>query len=242
MKLYIVGFGPGGEAGMTLAAREALANSELIVGYTAYVELIKQIFPEKIFVSTPMRHEKERVTLALSEAAKGRDTALICSGDSGIYGLASLAIELSPSWPGVELEIIPGVTAALSGGAVLGSPLTCDFAAISLSDLLTPWEKIEKRLDMAAAADFAIVLYNPASHRRTDRLARACGIILRHRSPDTVCGFVRGIGRSGQESRILTLSELRDTQTDMLTTVFVGSSETKVVNGRMVTPRGYRNV
>ena len=166
---------------------------------------------------------------------------MICSGDAGIYGMASPLLELADEF-GVEVEIIAGVTAASSGAALLGSPLTCDFAVISLSDLLTPMELIEKRLENASEADLCIVLYNPSSHRRSDYLKRACEIVMRHRSPQTVCGIVQNISRDGEHSRILTLAELSDTQVDMFTTVFIGNSATKNINGKMVTPRGYKNV
>ncbi len=238
--LYIVGFGPGDVGGMTLAAREALNRSEVIVGYTAYVGLMRGLFPEKEYLATPMRGERERVLAALGLAAEGKTVSLISGGDCAVYGLAGLALELAPK--GAEIELVPGVTAALSGGALLGAPLGHDFAAVSLSDLLTPWEKIEKRLDCAAAGDFVIVLYNPSSKKRADYLARACEVILRHRSPDTVCGIARNIGRDGEEARTLTLSELKAASVDMFTTVFVGSGETKMINGKMVTPRGYKNV
>ncbi|MGN1119045.1 MAG: precorrin-3B C(17)-methyltransferase [Oscillospiraceae bacterium] len=240
-RLYIVGFGAGDHEGMTIAAEKAISESSLIVGYTVYAELMKKYFPEKRFEVTPMRHERERVILAL-ERAQRETVSLICSGDSGIYGMAGLALELVGNYPDVDIEIVPGVTAAVSGAAVLGAPLTHDFAVISLSDLLTPWEKIEKRLELAAEADFTVVLYNPSSKKRADYLARACDIMLRHKSPETVCGYVKNIGREGEESHILTLCELRDTPVDMFTTVFVGNSETKAIGGKMVTPRGYRNV
>ncbi len=239
MKLYIVGFGPGNPDGMTLAARAAIERSELVVGYTAYTELMRKVFPEKEYLSTPMRGELERVRLALERAADGT-VSLICSGDSEVYGLAGLALETAPD--GADIEIVPGVTAALSGGALLGAPLGHDFAVISLSDLLTPWEKIEKRLICAAKGDFVTVLYNPSSKKRADGLARACNVLLKIKRPDTVCGLAKNVGRGGEETRILTLEELKDTAVDMFTTVFVGSSETKAVDGRMVTPRGYKNV
>ena len=178
---------------------------------------------------------------ALREAAD-KTVSLICSGDPQLYGMAGLAYELSESYPDVEIEVVAGVTDAFSGGAVLGSPLTHDFAVISLSDLLTPMEKIQKRLECAAECDLTIVLYNPSSKNRADYLQKACDIVLNHRSGDTVCGYVRNIGRDGQESRVLTLSELRDTAVDMFTTVYIGNSDTKVINGKMVTPRGYKNV
>ena len=149
-------------------------------------------------------------------------------------------LELARDYPEVEVAVVPGITAALSGAAVLGAPLGHDFCVVSLSDLLTPWETISRRLECAAAGDFALCLYNPASRKRRDYLRRACEILLRHRSGDTVCGWVRNIGREGQESRLLTLRELREEQVDMFTTVFVGSSTTILAEGHMVTPRGYR--
>ena len=242
MKLYIVGFGCGSREGMTLEAEKAILNSDLIVGYTVYADLIKRYFPEKEYYSTAMRQEKERVGYALSAAAEGRTVALICSGDSSVYGMAGLAYELSVKYPNVEIESVAGVTAALSGGAILGAPLTHDFAVISLSDLLTPMDKILHRLKCAAEGDFTIVLYNPSSKKRTDYLEKACEIMLKYRASETVCGYVRNIGREGQESCILTLRELKNTQVDMFTTVFIGNSETKIIGGKMVTPRGYRDV
>lgn len=242
MKLYIVGFGAGSFDGMTLAAESAINSSNIVVGYTVYVDLVREYFPEKKFVSTAMKQERDRVLYALAETAKGQTVSLICSGDSGVYGMAGLALELALNYPDVEIEVVPGVTAALSGGAILGAPLTHDFAVISLSDLLTPWEKIEKRLEYAAMADFVIAIYNPSSKKRADYLKKACDIILKHRKENTICGYVKNIGRNGEEKRTLTLAELRNTAVDMFTTVFVGNSETKLLNGKMVTPRGYKNV
>ncbi len=239
--LYVVGIGAGSRDGMTIAAEKAIISSELIVGYTKYVELLRVHFPEKKYSSTGMKQERERVEFALKEAAD-KTVSLVCSGDPQLYGMAGLAYELSGSYPDVEIKVVSGVTAAFSGGAVLGSPLTHDFAVISLSDLLTPAEKIRKRLECAAECDMVIVLYNPSSKSRADYLQKACDIVLKYRSGDTVCGYVRNIGREGEESRIMTLAELRNTAVDMFTTVYIGSSETKVIGGKMVTPRGYRNV
>lgn len=239
MKLYVVGFGAGNADGMTFAAHKAIECSDLIVGYTVYAELIKKVFPDKAYLTTAMKQETDRVRLALNEAKGGKTVSLICSGDSGVYGMAALAYELADN---VEIEVVAGVTAALSGGAVLGAPLTHDFAVISLSDLLTPWEKIEKRLCVAAEADFVICLYNPSSKKRSDYLKKACEIILRFKSADTVCGYVKNIGRIGEESTVMTLAELKNAQVDMFTTVFIGNCETKLINGKMVTPRGYKNV
>ncbi len=241
MKLYVVGFGSGSHEGMTFEAETAVKKSDLIVGYTLYTELLRKIFPEKEYISTGMRQERDRVETALKES-RNRTVSLVCSGDSGVYGMAGLAIEMSRDFPETDIEVVAGVTSAISGGAVLGSPLTHDFAVISLSDLLTPTEKIIKRIKCASEADFTIVLYNPSSKKRADYLRKACDVMLEYKSPETVCGYVRNIGRDGQTSRIVTLTELRETAVDMFTTVFVGNSETMAINGKMVTPRGYRNV
>lgn len=168
--------------------------------------------------------------------------AMVCSGDSGIYGMAALIYELRGESPDPEIQVIPGLTAACSGAALLGAPLTHDFAVISLSDRLTPWEKIEKRLENAAQADLSIVLYNPASRGRPEHLRRACDILLRHLPGDRICGIASQIGRTGENGRVLTLEELRTADVDMFCTVFIGNSMTKSIGGKLVTPRGYRNV
>lgn len=239
MKVTVVGLGPGGGRDMTGRARAALEDCDLLVGYTTYIALVKEEFPNKETLATGMRREVDRCRAAVEAAVSGRKVAVVCSGDPGVYGMAGLIYEVAQEYPPVEIEVIPGITAACGGAAVLGAPLTHDFAVISLSDLLTPWEKIEARLEGAALADFVICLYNPASHSRPDHLRRACGILLRHKSPDTVCGMVRSIGREGEQTRLLTLGQLADAPVDMFTTVFVGSSQTRNLNGKMVTPRGY---
>lgn len=241
MKLYIVGTGAGNAGGMTLDAQSAIQASDIVVGYTLYVELLRSIFPEKNYLSTGMKSEAERVNLALSEAQNGKTVALICSGDSGVYGMAGLALELSENYTNIDIEIVPGVTAALSGGALLGAPLGHDFAVISLSDLLTPWD-VTKNGFALRLRDFAVALYNPSSRKRADYLRRACEILLEQKSPDTICGIARNIGREECSINVLTLSELRDTPVDMFCTVFIGSSSTRNINGKMVTPRGYKNV
>ena len=238
-KIYVVGIGPGSYENMTQRAQEALKTCDVIVGYTVYIDLVKEHFPDKQMLTTPMRREVERCRLAFEEAQKGQTVAMICSGDAGVYGMSGVMWTLLAEYPGVELEIIPGVSAVLSGAAILGAPLMHDFAVISLSDLLTPWEKIEKRLECAAAADFVICLYNPSSHKRKDYLQRACDIVLRHAAPETVCGIAKNIGREGEGIEVLTLSALRDTPVDMFSTVFIGNSQTKNIGGKMVTPRGY---
>ena len=241
-KIYIVGMGPGFESMMTKQAVDALQASDVIVGYTVYIKLLGEKFRTKELLTTPMRQEKERCHLCFEKALEGKTVSLVCSGDAGIYGLASLMYEIGQEYDNVELSVIPGITAANSGAAVLGAPLNHDFCTISLSDLLTPWEKIEKRLACAAMGDFTTAIYNPSSKKRADYLAKACDITLKYKSPETVCGYVRNIGRSGTESGVMTLAELRDFKADMFTTVFIGNSETKNINGKMVTPRGYKNV
>jgi precorrin-3B C17-methyltransferase len=227
---------------MTGRAIRAMQSSDVIIGYTVYVDLVKEYFADKEFMTTPMRKEVDRCVLAFEEAKKGRTVSMICSGDAGVYGMAGLMYEVGVSYPEIGLEIIPGVTAALGGAAVLGAPLIHDFCLISLSDLLTPWEKIEARLLAAAQADFGVCLYNPSSKKRHDYLEKACDLMLQYKSPETVCGIVSNIGRDGESYRVMTLNELKHTQVDMFTTVFIGNSQTKEIGGKMVTPRGYRNV
>ncbi len=238
-KLYVVGIGPGDESFLTIEAKAALESCDLICGYTVYVDLVKAFLPEKETLSTPMKREIERCKLAFEHAEEGKTVAMVCSGDAGVYALAGPILELSQQYEDVEIEIVPGITAALSGGAVLGAPLTHDFATISLSDLLTPMPLIEKRLECAAMADFSIVLYNPSSKKRADYLRRACQILLKYKSPQTICGIVKNIGREGEEKSILTLDELKSEQVDMFSTVFIGNSQTKTIGSYMVTPRGY---
>lgn len=241
-KICVVGIGPGNYEEMTLRAANALNASDVIIGYTVYVDLVKEHFAGKEFLTTPMKKEVDRCVMAFEEAKKGKVVSMICSGDAGVYGMAGLMYQVGADYPEVELEIISGTTAATAGAAVLGAPLIHDFCLISLSDLLTPWEKIESRLLHAAEADFVICLYNPSSRKRHDYLQKACDLMLRHKAEDTVCGLVGNIGREGEHSRILTLKELRDTQVDMFTTVFIGNSQTRNLHGKMVTPRGYKNV
>ena len=241
-KLYVIGIGPGEYEQMTLKAIHAMEKSEAIIGYTVYVDLVKEHFPGKEFLTTPMKKEVDRCVMAFEEAKKGKVVSMICSGDAGVYGMSGLMYEVGVNYPEVELEIIPGVTAATGGAAVLGAPMIHDFCLISLSDLLTPWEKIEARLLAAAEADFVVCLYNPSSRKRSDYLQKACDLMMQYKSPETVCGIVSYIGRDGEHYEVMDLKTLRDTKVDMFTTVWVGNSQTKEINGKMVTPRGYRNV
>lgn len=239
-KIYIVGMGPGREEMMTGEALQALEQADIIIGYSVYIALLSERFSEKEFFTTPMRKEQERCKRCFEEAEKGKKVALICSGDAGVYGLASLMYELGRSYPQTELVVIPGITAANSGAAVLGAPLNHDYCVISLSDLLTPWEKIEKRLRAAAQGDFAIAIYNPSSHKRSNYLQRACDILLEIIEPNRHCGYVVNIGREGTRTVTCTLQELRKAETDMFTTVFIGNAGSDIINGKLITKRGYQ--
>lgn len=243
--IEIVGIGPGDEQEMTAQALKALDESDVIIGYPVYLKLLGERFSDKEFMQTPMRHEIERCRMAFDEASAGKKVALIGSGDAGIYGLASLMYEMLPEYADndISLHVVPGITAANSGAALLGAPINHDFCTISLSDALTPWSVIEKRLRAAAAGDFCIVLYNPASRKRPDYLQRACSILLDAGKPEsTSCGLVRNIGREGTEKHVMTLSELSRTDADMFTTVYIGNSETYISGHDLVTPRGYKNM
>ena len=241
-KLTVVGIGPGDYENMTVQADRALEACDVIVGYHVYVDLVRSRYPGKEFLTTPMTKEADRCRMALEAARGDKAVAMVCSGDSGVYGMAALIYELRGESVTPAVEIIPGLPAACSGAAVLGAPLTHDFAVISLSDRLTPWEKIEARLEAAAQADLSVVLYNPASRGRPDHLRRACDILLRRLPADRPCGVARNIGREGESGTLMPLGELRDAQVDMFCTVFIGNSMTKVIDGRLVTPRGYRDV
>lgn len=241
-KVIVVGIGPGNYENMTVRADRALQSCDVIIGYHVYVDLVRERYPEKEFLTTPMTKETKRCQMAIDLAKQGKQVAMVCSGDSGIYGMAALIYECRGECTEPEVEVVPGLTAACSGSALLGAPLTHDFAVISLSDRLTGWEKIEKRLESAAAADLSMVLYNPASKGRPDHLRRACDILLRHLPEDRLCGVAQHIGREGENRRLMTLGELRDAEIDMFCTVFIGNEMTKELAGNLVTPRGYRDV
>lgn len=238
-RIYIVGMGPGKEEMMTGEALCALEQADVIVGYIVYLDLLSERFQGKELLSTPMRQEKERCELCFREAGKGKRVALVCSGDAGIYGMASLMYEIGRAYPDIELIVIPGITAASSGAAVLGAPISHDFCVISLSDLLTPWETIERRLRAAAEGGFVIVLYNPSSHKRKDYLKRACDILLCSIDRERACGYVENIGREGTKAETCTLGELREKEVNMFTTVFIGNAGTEMIGGKLVTKRGY---
>ena len=241
-RIYVVGIGPGNYENMTIGADAVLKECDVIIGYSVYVDLVKERYKDKEFLTTPMTQESLRCQMAIDIARSGNNVAVVCSGDSGIYGMAALIYELRGENSIPEIQVIPGITAASSGGAVLGAPLTHDFAVISLSDRLTPWDKIEKRLEAAALADLCIVMYNPASKGRPEHLKRACEILLRHLPEDRICGIAENIGRDGETKRIMPLKELKDADCNMFCTVFIGNGMTKETGGNMITPRGYKNV
>ncbi|MBI5233867.1 MAG: precorrin-3B C(17)-methyltransferase [Deltaproteobacteria bacterium] len=258
-KIFIIGIGPGSAEHLTQRARTALYESDVIVGYKTYVNLIKCIAGGKEILSTGMTEEVDRCRAAIELAEKGKKVAVISSGDAGIYGMAGLIYELVSSQQSAvsshplhqgegrgeggvrvhDIEVIPGVSALNAAAAVLGAPLMHDFAAISLSDLLTPWELIQKRIEAAAMTDFVICIYNPKSSGRTEQIGIARDIILRHRKPDTPVGIVKNAMREGQKAVVTTLADMLNHDIDMLTTVIVGNSATYVADGVMVTPRGY---
>lgn len=222
-----------------MRARRAIEESDVIIGYSAYMELIKDMTAGKETVSSVMTKEIDRCRTALEYALSGKTAAVVSSGDAGVYGMASPLYEVCAGHPEVEIEVVPGVTAACSGAAAAGAPLTHDFAAISLSDRLTPWDIIEKRLRLAAEGDLVICLYNPSSRKRSGYLRRACECVLEYKSPETPCACAFNIGREGERVELYRLGDLGEAPADMFTTVFIGNADTKIINGRLVTPRGY---
>jgi cobalt-precorrin 5A hydrolase / precorrin-3B C17-methyltransferase len=236
--LAVVGLGPGGAAHRTPAAEAAVRRAEVVIGYGPYADACDDLLTAaQEVVRSPIGEETVRAKQAVAEAAAGRRVALVCSGDAGVYAMASLALEVAE---GVDVEVLPGVTAALAAAALLGAPLGHDHALISLSDLLTPWAAIEARLRAAAVADLAVALYNPRSRGRTWQFDAALDILREHRSPTTPVGVVTDAMRPGQSVILTTLGDVDPETVGMTTCVIVGSSTTRVVAGRMVTPRGYR--
>lgn len=239
--LNIVGFGCGSYENMTIEAVRTIEKSELVVGFKTYIDLMREYFPDKEYYENGMMQERQRCEYALNEAVT-KEVSLVCSGDSGVYGMACLAYELAGAMDNSpEIKVVSGVTAANSGAAIIGAPLSHDFSVISLSDLLTKKSVIEKRLRAAAMSDMVICLYNPSSKKRADYLAWACSICLEYKDEDTVCGVVRNIGRDMESSKILTLGQLKEYNADMFTTVFIGNKSTVKMGEKMVTPRGYNN-
>ncbi len=239
--IYVVGIGPGGIEDMTPRARTAIENADVIVGYSTYIDLVKDYFPGKVFINSGMTREVERCRLVHEKAEEGLEVALISSGDSGIYGMAGIMLEVESSFGNrIPVEIIPGITAASAAAGVLGAPLMHDFSVISLSDLMTPWELICKRIEYASLGDFVLCIYNPRSKNRSDYINIARDIILKHRKPSTPVGIVRNAGRKDESHIVTTLDGMLSYEIDMFTVVIVGNSQTYIDNGRIITPRGYR--
>ncbi|MBF0698467.1 precorrin-3B C(17)-methyltransferase [Streptococcus danieliae] len=239
--LYVIGLGPGKKELMSQEALEALEKSEIIVGYATYMRLIQDLLEGKEKVSTGMRKEVDRCQKAIDLALEtGKTVAVVSSGDAGVYGMAGLILELLDEDSDLEVRVIPGITASLGAAALLGAPLMNDFCHISLSDLMTPWEMIERRLKAAADGDFVVCLYNPRSKGRPDHLARALSILESGKAGATIVGIGKDVGRKEEEMIVTRLDEVDETLVDMTSIVIVGNKETYVKNGRMITPRGYR--
>lgn len=242
-EIAVVGIGPGSLGDMTPRALSAIREAELIVGYNAYIDLIDELVADKEIVGTGMMQEVERCSLAIRHAAAGKRVAVVSSGDPGIYAMAGLVLELLMKLPKAKrpkAKIIPGISAVSASAAILGAPLMHDFAVISLSDLMTPWELIKKRAELAAQGDFVVALYNPKSKKRTRHIEEIREIMLRHRSPGTPVGIVRGATRADESAVISTLDAFTKEKIDMFSLVVIGNSNTYVEDSFMITPRGYR--
>ncbi len=238
--IYVIGIGPGGKEYMTLEAIEAIKNSDVIVGYKTYINLIEDMISDKEVVQNGMRKEIDRCKMAVEIAKEGKDVAVVSSGDSGIYGMAGLILELVVKEDeDIKVKVVPGVTASIAAASVLVSPIMHDFCHISLSDLLTPWEVIEKRLRLAAEADFVVCLYNPRSKGRSEHLARAFEIMGEFKDGSTPVGIVKDAGREGEEKHICTFDTMNFEIVDMTTMVIVGNKSTFIDKDMMITPRGY---
>ena len=239
-KLTIVGFGPGSREDMTLRATRSIEDADVVTGYTTYVDILREYFPEKKFKATGMMREVDRCRSAIEDASSGKNVAMVSSGDSGIYGMAGIVYQLVQEMKAdITVEVVPGVTAASAAASVLGAPLMHDMAIISLSDLMTPLELIMKRVDCAGQADMIVCLYNPRSKTRKDYLSRAAEVLMKYRSPGTPVGIVRNVGRKGQEKTVTTLGNIDYEKVDMFSIVTVGNSQTYASDGLMITPRGY---
>lgn len=237
----MVGIGPGDVQHMTTRAQTVWNEVDVVAGYKTYIDLIRPLLSEKQVVSTGMRQELDRCREVVKYALDGHQVALVSSGDAGVYGMAGILIECMEEANALEipLEIIPGVSASNAAASMLGAPLMHDFAVISLSDLLTPWEVIQKRARLAAEGDFVLAIYNPKSKGRQDQIERVREILLEYRSPDTPVGIVKEALRGESQVIISNLAEFTQCPIDMLTTVIIGNSNTRVVGPYMVTPRGY---
>lgn len=234
----MVGLGPGDLEYLAPRALAAIQAADVVVGYKSYLSFIQDLLVDKEVVSSGMKKEVDRARKAIQMASAGKTVAVVSSGDPGVYGMAGIVMEMAGDL--ITVEVIPGITAANSAASVLGAPLMHDFVVISLSDLLTPWDTILKRLEAAGSGDFVVVLYNPRSQGREAHIEIARQVLLKYKDPDTPVGLVRNARREGQESIITTLNMMAREDVDMLTTVIIGNSQTRVEHGKMLTPRGYR--
>lgn len=236
-KIYIVGIGPGKKGDMTFRAYEAMEKSDVIVGYKTYTDLVKGYYPDKEIVSSSMMKEVDRCTDVLKMAKDGKNVALISSGDAGVYGMAGIMLEIADDE--IEVEVIPGVTATNAAAAITGAPVMHDYVTISLSNLLTDWELIKKRLELAAQGDFVVSIYNPKSRGRVTQIEKAQKIMLKYKPKMTPVAIVRNARRENEEYVVTTLEKMTKHEIDMLTIVIIGNSNTYVKNGKIITPRGY---
>ena len=237
-KIYVVGIGPGNMEDISVRAYKTLKNVDVIAGYITYIDLVKDEFKEKEFYVSGMKKEIDRCEKVLELAKEGKTVALISSGDAGIYGMAGIMIEVALG-SGIDVEVIPGITSSVAGASLVGAPLMHDQAIISLSDLLTDWEVITKRIDRASEGDFVISLYNPKSKGRTEQIVEAREIMLKHKAPSTPVALLRHVGREDENYTLTNLDEMLNYEIDMFTVVIVGNSKTDVKEGKMITPRGY---
>ena len=237
-KIYVVGLGPGNKENMTFRAYDVLKNSDIIIGYKTYVDLIEGMFPDKKIIKSYMKKEVARCEETLKLALEGNIISLISSGDAGVYGMAGLMLEIAGDQ--VEVEIVPGITSANASASLGGAPIVHDSVNISLSNLLTDWELIKKRIDLASQGDFVITLYNPKSSGRPELINEARDIMLKHKRKDTPVLIARNVGREGENYDITTLDKMLDYEINMFSTVIIGNSKTKILNNKMITPRGYK--
>ncbi|WP_297489467.1 precorrin-3B C(17)-methyltransferase [uncultured Cetobacterium sp.] len=237
-KIYVVGIGPGNMQDITVRAYNTLKNVDVIAGYITYIDLVRDEFSEKEFYVSGMKKEIARCEQVLEIAKTGKSVALISSGDAGIYGMAGIMIEVAQK-EGYQVEVIPGVTSSVAGAAIVGAPLMHDHATISLSDLLTDWDVITKRIDKASEGDFIISLYNPKSKGRTTQIVEAREIMLKHKSENTPVALLRHVGRENENYTLTNLGEFLNHDIDMFTVVIIGNSKTYISGDRMITPRGY---
>lgn len=238
-KIYVVGIGPGKKADMTFRAYEAMEKSDIIIGYKTYMDLIKEYYPGKEMKNSQMTKEVDRCIDVLKLAKEGKNVALISSGDAGVYGMAGIMLEIADGE--VEVEIIPGVTATNAASAIVGAPVMHDYVTISLSNLLTDWELIKKRLELAAQGDFVVSIYNPKSRGRVTQIEEAREIMLKYKPKTTPVAIVRNAGREDEEHVVTTLDEMLNHEINMLTIVIIGNANTFIKDGKMITPRGYSN-